>query len=74
MVVAAQQGKSDGQQTSTTQEGQETTDKKKIRRGRSRCKRSHAISGKTLAIVGGAGGASVAGILIAESNKKKKVR
>jgi hypothetical protein len=33
---------------------------------------THSISGKSLAVIGGASAASVAGILVAESNKKKK--
>jgi len=35
---------------------------------------SHRLSGKTLAIIGGASDATVACILIAESNKKKEMR
>jgi hypothetical protein len=78
VVIAARQGSvtvSDGQQTSTVPEGQETTRKKKKRAAGAEPGASgggHFISGKTLAILGGASGATVAGILIAESNKKKK--
>ena len=76
VVVAARQGNvavSDGQQTSTTQEGQETTHQKK-KKGLAvpAASGGHAISGKTLAIVGGASGATVAAVLIVESNTKKK--
>ena len=78
VVIAARQGSvavSDGQQTSTVPEGQETTRKKKKRAAGADPGSSgggHFMSGKTLAILGGASGATVAGILIAESNKKKK--
>ena len=76
VVVAARQGNlsvGDGQQTSTVPEGQESTHKKKKKGGAAPAAGgSHAISGKTLAIVGGASAATVTGILIAESNKKKK--
>ena len=73
VAVAAQQGNvsvSDGQQTSTVQQGQETTRKKKKKNGGAApaASRTHSVSGKTLAIIGGASGATVAGILIAESN------
>lgn len=77
VVIAARQGSvtvSDGQQTSTVPEGQETTRKKKRAGGAAPLDSGggHFMSGKTLAILGGASGATVAGILIAESNKKKK--
>jgi ribosome-associated protein YbcJ (S4-like RNA binding protein) len=75
VVIAARQGNvavSDGQQTSTVQEGQETKRKKKKKGGGAIPAGSgHAISGKTLAIVGGAAGGTVAGILIAEKGKQK---
>jgi hypothetical protein len=76
VVIAARLGSvmvSDGQQTSTVPEGQQTTRKKKRAAGAELGFNSgHSISGKTLGIIGGASGATVAGILIAESNKKKK--
>jgi hypothetical protein len=76
VFVAARQGNitvTDGQQTSTVQEGQETTHKKKKAAGAEPAAgASHSLSGKTPAIIGGASGGTVAGILIAESNKKKK--
>ena len=77
VMIASRQGNvsvADGQQTSTVSEGQESTHKKKKKTGGAAPAASgtHTISGKTLAIVGGASGATVAGILIAESNKKKK--
>ena len=77
VVIAARQGNltvTDGQQSSTVQEGQETTRKKKKRGAGADVGNGsgHALSGKTLGIIGGASGATVAGILIAESNKKKK--
>jgi phosphotransferase system glucose/maltose/N-acetylglucosamine-specific IIC component len=79
VVIAARQGSvtvSDGQRTSTVPEGQETTRKKKKRAAGAEPGSSgggHFMSGKTLAILGGASGATVAGILIAESNKRKNV-
>jgi len=77
VVVAARQGNvtvADGEQTSTVQEGQEATHKKRRKAGGAEpaASSSHSISGKTLAIIGGASGATVAGILIAETNQKKK--
>jgi len=76
VAVEAQQGAvsvSDGQQTSTVPEGQETTRKKKKKGGAAPAAGgTHSLSGKTWAIIGGASGATVAGILVAESNKKKK--
>jgi hypothetical protein len=75
VIVAARQGNvivSDGQQTSIVPEGQESTHKKEKGGAAPAPESSHSISGKTLAIVGGASGATVAGILIAQSNKKKK--
>ena len=76
VAVAAREGNltvDDGQQTSTVPEGQESTREKKKKGGAAPAAGgSHAISGKTWAIIGGASGATVAGILIAESNKKKK--
>ena len=77
VVVAAREGTltvDDGQQTSTVPEGQESTHKKKKKKGGAvpAAGGTHAISGKTLAIVGGASAATVAGILIAESEEKKK--
>jgi ribosome-associated protein YbcJ (S4-like RNA binding protein) len=75
VIIAARQGNvavSDGQQTSTVPEGQETKRKKKKKRGGAMAAGGgHAISGKTLAIVGGAAGGTVAGILIAEKGKQK---
>src|SRR3984893_17848868 len=73
VVVAARQGNvtvTDGQETSTVQEGQEATHKK--RKGAAApASGAHAIS-KTLAIVGAASGATILGIIIAESDKKKR--
>ena len=75
VVIAARQGNvavSDGQQTSTVPEGQETKRKKKKKGGGAIPAGSgHGISGKTLAIIGGAAGGTVAGILIAEKGKQK---
>jgi len=77
VVIAAREGDlsvADGQQTSTVPQGQESSRKKKKKSGGAApaAGGGHALSGKTLAIVGGASGATVAGLLIAESNKKKK--
>jgi hypothetical protein len=76
VVIAAREGDvtvSDGQQTSTVPEGQQTTRKKKRPGAAPAANGSHAISGKTVAIVAGTAGAiAAAGIVIAESNKKKK--
>jgi len=76
VIVAARQGNvmvTDGQQTSTVPEGQESTHKKRTGGAAApAAEGTHSISGKTLAILGGASGATVAGILIAASNKKKK--
>ena len=77
VVIAARQGNvavSDGQQTSTVPEGQETTRKRKKKEGGATPAGSgggHGLSGKTLGIIGGAAGATVAGILIAEKGKQK---
>jgi len=75
VVVAAREGSvavSDGQQTSTTQERQQTSHKKKggAAPGASG---GHAISGKTLAILGAASAATVAAILIFDKDEKKCV-
>jgi hypothetical protein len=77
VVVAARQGNvtvADGEQTSTVPEGQEATHKKKKKAAGAEpaASSSHSISGKALAVIGGASGATVAGILIAESGQKKK--
>ena len=76
VAIAAREGNltvDDGQQTSTVPEGQESTHNKKKKGGAAPAAGgSHAISGKTWAIVGGASAATVTGILIAESDKKKK--
>jgi len=75
VIVDARQGNvivADGRQTSMVPEGQESSHKKKKAGASPAAEGSHSISGKTWAIVGGASGATVAGILIAESNKKKK--
>jgi hypothetical protein len=76
VVIAARQGNvtvTDGQQTSTVHEGQQTTHKRRRAGGADPAATgTHSISGKTIAIVGGASGATIAGILIAESSKKKK--
>jgi hypothetical protein len=75
VVIAARQGSvavSDGQQTSTVPEGQETRRKRKKKAGGAVPAGSgHALSGKTVAIIGGAVGGTVAGILIAEKGKQK---
>jgi hypothetical protein len=76
VVVAARQGNvavSDGQQSSTVPQGQETTRQKKKKKGGAApaATGTHEIS-KTAIIAGGALGALAAGILIAESNNKKK--
>ena len=76
VIVAAREGNlsvSDGQQSSTVKEGQQSSYKKRKAGGAALGPQAaHSLSGKTLAIIGGATGATVAGILIAESNKKKK--
>jgi len=74
VVIAARQGNvavSDGQQTSTVPEGQETKRKKKKKGGGAIPAAGGGFPVKTLAIVGGAAGGTVAGILIAEKGKKK---
>ena len=76
VVIAARQGNvavSDGQQTSTVPEGQETTRKRKKKEGGATPAGSggHGLSGETLGIIGGTAGATVAGILIAEKGKQK---
>jgi hypothetical protein len=75
VVIAARQGNvavSDGQQTSTVSEGQQTTRKRKRKKGGATPAGSgHGISGTTLGIIGGAAGATVAGILIAEKGKQQ---
>jgi hypothetical protein len=75
VIVAARQGNvtvTDGQQTSTVPEGQESTHKKKRKKAGAAIPAGGGISGTTLAILAGASGATVAGILIAASNNKKK--
>ncbi len=76
VTVAARQGNvivTDGRQTSTVPEGQESTHKKRRAAGAAPAAGgTHSMSGTTLALLGGASGATVAGILIAASNKKKK--
>jgi hypothetical protein len=75
VIVAARQGDvivSDGLQTSMVPEGQESSHKKKKGGATPAAESSHSISGKTLALVSAASGATVAGILVAQSNKKKK--
>jgi len=74
VVIAARQGNlavSDGQQTSTVPEGQETKRKKKKKGGGAVAAAGGGLPVKTLAIVGGAAGGTVAGILIAEKGKQK---
>jgi ribosome-associated protein YbcJ (S4-like RNA binding protein) len=75
VVIAARQGNvavSDGQQSSTVPEGQETKRKKKKKDGGAIPAASgHGISGKTLAIIGGAAGGTIAGLLIAEKGKQQ---
>jgi hypothetical protein len=78
VTVAAQQGNvtvSDGQQSSTVQEGQQTTrekNNKKKAAGAVPGGSGGIFSGKTLAIIGGASGAALAGILITQSGSSKK--
>jgi hypothetical protein len=78
VTVAAQQGNvtvSDGQQSSTVQEGQQTTHEKKNKKkagGAVPGGGGGVLSGKTLAIIGGASGAALAGILITTSGSTKK--
>jgi hypothetical protein len=77
VTVAARQGNvivNDGEQTSTVPEGQEATHKKRRRAAGAvpAAGGTHSISGTTWALLGGASGATVAGILIATSNNKKK--
>ena len=74
VVIAAQQGTvavSDGQQTSTVPEGQETKRKKKKKGGGAIPAAGGGFPLKTVAIVSGAAGGTVAGILIAEKGKQK---
>jgi hypothetical protein len=76
VVIAARQGNvavSDGQQTSTVPEGQETTRKRKKKGGGATPAGSggHGLSKETLGIIAGTAGATVAGILIAEKGKQK---
>jgi len=75
VVIAARQGNvavSDGQQTSTVPEGQQSTRKRKRKKGGATPAGSgHGISGTTLGIIGGAAGATVAGIPIAEKGKQQ---
>jgi hypothetical protein len=75
VVIAARQGNvavSDGQQTSTVPEGQQTTRRRKRKKGGATPAGSgHGISETTLGIIGGAAGATVAGILIAEKGKQQ---
>ena len=75
VVIVARQGSvavSDGQQTSTVQEGQESRRRRKKKGGGAIPGGSGGvISGKTLGIIGGAAGAAIAGVLIAENGKKK---
>ena len=75
VIVAARQGNvivTDGQQTSMVSEGQESTHSKRKVGATPAAEGSHWISAKNIAIIGGASGATVAGILLAQSNKKKK--
>jgi hypothetical protein len=78
VTVAAQQGNvtvSDGQQSSTVPEGQQTTREKKNKKKAAGAVPGGSggfLSGKTLAIIGGASGAALAGILITESGSSKK--
>jgi hypothetical protein len=75
VTVAAQQGNvavSDGQQTSTVQEGQETTQKKK-KKGAASPATGGSFPVKTVAIVGGTAAAiAVTGIVIANSGGSTK--
>jgi hypothetical protein len=78
VTVAAQQGNvtvSDGQQSSTVQEGQQTTrEKKNKNKGAGAVPGGSGgfMSGRNLAIIGGASGAALAGILITQSGSSKK--
>ena len=72
VFVAARLGNvtvTDGRRTATVQERQEVTYKKASGLGG---EVARSIAGKTLAGVGGGSGATVAGILIAESKKNKR--
>jgi hypothetical protein len=76
VTIAAQQGDvtvNDGQASSTVPEGQQTTQKKKKKRGGGAVPAaSGGFPTKTVAIVAGAGGAALAGILITGSAGTKK--
>jgi hypothetical protein len=76
VVIAARQGNvtiTDGQETSTVPEGQETTRKKKREGAAPPASGTHVISGKTVAILGGASGAIIAAILLFNEGEKKCV-
>jgi ferric-dicitrate binding protein FerR (iron transport regulator) len=76
VVIAARQGNvtiTDGQETSTVPEGQETRCKKKREGAAPPASGTHVISGKTLAILGAASGATIAGILLLGEDQKKCV-
>jgi len=73
-VIAARQGNvavSDGQQTSTVPEGQETKRKRKKKGGGAIPGGGGGLPLKTIGIIGGAAGGTVAGILIAEKGKQQ---
>jgi hypothetical protein len=74
VVIAARQGNvavSDGQQTSTVPEGQETKRKRKKKGGGAIPGGGGGLPLKTIGIIGGAAGGTVAGILIAEKGKQQ---
>ncbi len=73
-MIAARQGNvavSDGQQTSTVPEGQETKRKRKKKGGGAIPGGGGGLPLKTIGIIGGAAGGTVAGILIAEKGKQQ---
>ncbi len=77
VLIAARQGNvavSDGQQTSTTAEGQETTHKKKKKEGGAvpAASGTHGLPGKTIWLTAGALGATAAGLAIVESDSGSK--
>jgi hypothetical protein len=79
VTVAAQQGNvtvSDGQESATVQQGQQTTREKKKKKkaaGAAPTKEGGFISGKTIAILAGASGGALAGILVATQGSTKCV-
>lgn len=77
VLIAARQGNvavNDGQQTSTTEEGQESAHKKKRKEGGAvpAATGMDGVSGKTVALVAGTLGATAAGLAIIESDTGPK--